>query len=83
MEKVDKMIKKTSTRIKLFSSPSCGHCIVVEKYLIDNSIEYDKADVSEDSKARNELLNKGFYCVPIIKVDDKYYTDLEEAKKFI
>ena len=83
MDNADKLIKKIRTRVKLFSSPSCGHCVAIEKYLIDNYIKYDRADVSEDSEARDELLEKGFYHVPVIKVDDKYYINLEEAKKVI
>lgn len=48
----------TTETVTLYSQPNCPPCKMVKGFLTDNKVDYIVKDVSEDSKARDELINR-------------------------
>ena len=67
--------------ITLYSS-HCPKCRVVETKLKQKGLDFNIIDCKEDTSAIDELINKGFKAMPILKVGDTYY-DFSKAVKWI
>ena len=56
--------------VKVYTTPTCGYCHQVKKYLIDRGIQYSEYDVSTDRTAANEMIKlTGQTGVPVIVVN--------------
>ena len=59
-------------KIRIFSTPTCPHCIDAKKYLKANKVEFEDIDVSDNSAASEEMVKiSGQMGVPVIVIDDK------------
>ncbi|MHB9019551.1 MAG: glutaredoxin domain-containing protein [Minisyncoccota bacterium] len=57
--------------IKIYSTPSCPYCVMAKDYFKNKGVEFKDIDVSMDSKAAQEMINKsGQMGVPVIDIDD-------------
>lgn len=78
------MVEKAKTVI-IYSTPTCSYCIQAKEYFNDNKIKYKEYDVSENEKARTEMVTKsGQMGVPVIIIGKKVIigfdkTEIKEA----
>ncbi|MBR9699097.1 glutaredoxin family protein [Candidatus Woesearchaeota archaeon] len=57
------------TDIKVYSTPTCPWCTKAKEFLKSKNIEFDDLDVSTDTDARNEMLEKsGQMGVPVLDI---------------
>jgi len=68
------------SKIVVYSSNTCPHCVSAKDYLKSKGIEYIEKNVSTDMEARKELMGMGYMGVPIILVDDKVIEGFNKAK---
>ena len=60
------------SKVKIFSTPSCPWCMKTKEFFKQNNIKYTDIDVSSDSKAAEEMVQKsGQRGVPVIDIDGK------------
>ena len=55
----------------------CPMCRLVERKLKEKNIKYS---TFED---KDEMIKKGFISVPVLQIDDKYYTGTQNILKLI
>ena len=70
--------------IEVFTSPTCPYCVALKDFLTENNIEYKERNITEDEKAREELVEKsGQMHIPVTFIDDKVIVgfDEDELKK--
>ncbi len=59
-------------KVVVYSTPTCPHCISLKEYLRKHNVKYKDIDVSQDSKALDEMVEKsGQIGVPVIVIDGK------------
>ncbi len=53
--------------VKVYSTPNCGWCNVLKRYLDEKHVRYEEIDVSRDRKAAMEMILKsGQRGVPVM-----------------
>lgn len=56
--------------IKVYSIPTCPYCNKTKSYFDSKNIEYTDANVSEDKKEKEEMIEKsGQKSVPVIDIN--------------
>lgn len=56
--------------VKVYSTPTCGYCHQVKKFLKDRGVLFTEVDVSRDQAAAREMVKRtGQQGVPVIDVD--------------
>ena len=75
-------IKENSqSKIRVFSSPMCPYCETLKSFLKQHNIEFEAIDVSEDEKARDEMIEKsGQMGVPVIEIDGEIIVGFDKEK---
>ncbi len=59
-------------KVVVYSTPTCPYCHMAKDFLKENKIAFRDVDVSEDSAAAQEMIDKsGQMGVPVIDVDGK------------
>lgn len=57
-------------KVKIYSTPTCPYCIRAKQFLKDNSIIFEDVDVSADTEAGQEIIEKsGQMGVPVLDID--------------
>lgn len=68
------------TKVVIYSKQSCPFCVRAKQFFTEQGVPYDEIDLTEDSKALEELKNKtGLRTVPQIFINDNLvggYSDL-------
>ena len=55
--------------IKVYSTNACPYCVTLKAYLKEHGIEFEDIDVSQDEKAREEMVKKsGQMGVPVVEI---------------
>ncbi|WP_350344591.1 glutathione S-transferase N-terminal domain-containing protein [Proteinivorax tanatarense] len=58
--------------LKLFIMKTCPFCQKVERYMKENNISIEVADIKEDPKSKEELIEQGGKVqVPMLLIDEK------------
>ncbi len=56
--------------VKVYSTSTCPYCSMAKSFLKDNNIAFEEVDVSQDTAAAQEMMEKtGQMSVPAIDVD--------------
>ena len=56
--------------VKVYSTPTCPWCTVAKKYLASKNVAYEDLDVSVDSQAALDMVQKsGQRGVPVLEID--------------
>ncbi|MBU2634105.1 MAG: glutaredoxin family protein [Nanoarchaeota archaeon] len=56
--------------IKIYSTPTCPHCVHAKDYLKEKNIEFEYIDVSKDKEAAKEMVEKsGQMGVPVLDIN--------------
>jgi glutaredoxin-like YruB-family protein len=67
--------------VKVYSTTTCPWCTKVKEFLKENNIKFKDINISEDEKARNEIIEKsGQMGVPIIEIGNKIIVGFDESK---
>jgi glutaredoxin 3 len=57
-------------KVKVYSTSTCPYCSMAKSFLKDNDIPFEDVDVSQDTAAAQEMVQKsGQMSVPVIDVD--------------
>lgn len=67
--------------VKLFTTPGCGYCLLIENFLKKNDVEYKKIDISKDEKEKEKLIKKvGKKTVPVTEINGKTIVGFKMAE---
>ncbi len=70
-----------SKNVKVYSTPTCPHCIRVKQYLKDKGVEYDDIDVSGDTAKGQEMVKKsGQMGVPVLDIEGEIVIGFDKDK---
>lgn len=59
-----------SKNVKVYSTPTCPHCIRAKQFLRENNIVFDDFDVSLDqAKAEEMTVKSGQMGVPVLDIE--------------
>ena len=67
--------------VKVFSTPACSYCFVLKQFLKEHNIEFEEIDVSQDKKAREEMIKKsGQMEVPVVEIDGEMVVGFDKKR---
>ena len=73
--------QKTTPKVTVYSSPTCGFCHMAMDYLEQKGIAYTEKDISVDNDALQFVLDKvGQAVTPIITIDDTIIVGFDRPK---
>lgn len=55
--------------VTIYTSNTCPHCYAAKEYLTAKGVDFTERNVTTDSDARRELVQKGYMGVPVIIVN--------------
>ncbi len=68
-------------KVTVYSTPTCPYCKMAKEYFDSKKVEYTDIDVSADSKAAQEMVQKsGQMGVPVIVMGDEVLVGFDQAK---
>jgi len=68
-------------KIKVYSMQSCPYCHMAKDLLTANKIHFEDIDISNDSQAAMEMVQKsGQRGVPVIDIDGKIIVGFDKEK---
>jgi len=68
-------------KVAIYSTPSCQYCNMTKEFFAKNSVEFVNHDVSQDQKAREEMIEmSGQMGVPVIQVGEDIVVGFDEEK---
>lgn len=66
--------------VTIYSSNTCGYCTLAKEYLNEKGVSYEEKNISTDSTARRELMQKGYMGVPVIIVNGEEIVGFDKAR---
>jgi len=71
--------------VTVYTMHGCSACARAKEFLDRNHVKFTELNVSEDSRAREELLAMGYRAAPVIKVDNQTMLgfDADKLKQFL
>jgi len=73
--------KKFMLMVKLFVTPGCPYCFTLKEFLKEHNIKFKEIDVSQDEKAREEMIKKaGKMEVPVVEIDGQIVVGFDKEK---
>ena len=68
-------------QVKMYTTPTCGYCHQVKKYLNDKGVKFEEYDVSQNQAAAQEMMQlTGQMGVPVIVVDGQAIIGFDRQK---
>ncbi|MCA9364411.1 MAG: glutaredoxin family protein [Candidatus Moranbacteria bacterium] len=53
----------------VYSTPTCGYCVMAKDFLKEHNVDFKEIDVSQDQQAAQEMMNKtGQMGVPVVAI---------------
>ena len=69
------------SKVVLYSTPTCTHCTWARGFFQENAITYKEVDVSENDRAREEMINKSRQMeVPVIEINGEVLVGFDEVE---
>ena len=67
--------------VKLYVTPACPYCFTLKEYLKEHNIDFEEVDVSQNEKARDDIIERsGQIGTPIIEVDGQIVVGFDKEK---
>lgn len=67
--------------VKLFTTPVCPYCYTLKRFFEEYNIAFEEIDVSQDEKAREEMVSKtGRMEVPVVDIDGEIIQGFDREK---
>ncbi len=68
-------------KVIVYSTPTCPFCIRAKKFLDDNNVEYENADVSLDQAKVEEMMRKsGQMGVPVLDIEGEIVVGFDQDR---
>ncbi|MBZ1348487.1 MAG: glutathione S-transferase N-terminal domain-containing protein [Candidatus Nealsonbacteria bacterium] len=68
-------------KIRIFTTPACPYCFTLMEFFKERNIEFEEIDVSQDEKAKEEMITKsGKMEVPIVEIDGEIVIGFDRPK---
>jgi len=68
-------------QVKVYSTPTCPHCIKTKEYLASKGVSFENIDVSQDQSAVDEMVKlTGQMGVPVIIVENDVIVGFDQPK---
>jgi glutaredoxin 3 len=68
-------------KVKVYSTTTCPYCTMAKNYLEARGVDFEDIDVSSDSEAASEMVEKtGQMGVPVIEIDGKFVVGFDEPR---
>lgn len=69
--------------VRVFTTPACPYCYTLKEFLKGHNVEFKEVDVSQDEKAREEMIKKsGQMGAPVVDIDGQVVVGFDKAKLF-
>jgi len=69
------------SKVKIFLTPGCPYCFTLKEFLKEHNIKFKEIDVSQDEKAREEMIKKtGKMEVPVVEIDGQIVVGFDKKK---
>ena len=68
------------SKVKVYSSNTCPHCVTAKNYLTEKGVEFEEKNVQTDPEARKELMAMGHMGVPVLLIDGEEVVGFDQAK---
>lgn len=67
--------------VKVYSTPTCPYCVTLKTFLEGHGIVFEDIDVSQDEKAREEMIKKSKQMgVPVVDIDGQIIVGFDKEK---
>ncbi len=67
--------------VKIFTTSLCPYCFTLKEFLKLKNIEFQEIDVTQDEKAKDELIKKtGKMEVPVLEIDGQLVVGFDKEK---
>lgn len=68
-------------KVKVYSTPTCPHCLAVKAFLKEKGVEFQDVDVSVSRESADEMIKKtGQMGVPVVDIDGKIVVGFDREK---
>jgi len=68
-------------KVRLFVTPACPYCFTLKEYLKEHGIKFEEVDVSQDEKARDDMIERsGQMGAPVIEIDGELVVGFDKEK---
>ena len=68
-------------KVRVYSTPTCPHCIRTKQFLKDNNVEFEDIDVSADQAKVQEMMDKsGQMGVPVLDINGEIIVGFDKDK---
>jgi len=68
-------------KVRVFSTQMCPYCVTLKEFLKQRNIEFEDIDVTEDEKAREEMIQKsGQMGVPVVEIDGEIVVGFDKER---
>jgi len=69
--------------MKLYTKNICPKCMLAKVWINESGKNVGIINLDEHEEVRDELVLKGFSSMPILEVNDVFYTDIKEIQEII
>ena len=71
--------------IKVYGTKLCGACKNMKSFLTSIGIAFLEIDITENQDARDEIVNRGFRQIPVVKIGEELIGgyDLDKIKRLL
>ena len=68
-------------KVKIYSLPTCPHCIDAKAFLKEKKIDFEDIDISKNQKAADEMVEKtGQRGVPVLEIGEDIIIGFDKEK---
>ena len=72
---------KNMADVKIYTTPTCHYCHMAKEFFTEKGVDFTAYDVSADSSARAEMLEKSNQMgVPVIDIDGNIVVGFDERR---
>jgi glutaredoxin-like YruB-family protein len=65
-------------KVIIYSTPTCVYCKMAKEFFKENKVDYTEKDVSQDDKAREEMVDKSHQMgVPVIEIGEEIFVGFD------
>lgn len=67
--------------VKVYSTSTCPYCVTLKEYLKEHDVEFEDIDVSQDEKAKDEMVKKSSQMgVPVVDINGEIVIGFDKEK---
>jgi len=68
-------------KVRIYSTPTCPHCIRAKQFLKESGIEFEDLDVSSNDALADEMIDKsGQMGVPVLDIDGQIIVGFDKER---